>query len=660
MKVQHAERISRQGRSDAGTTGQRKTYVNKGRRVVEVNRQDRRNQEKLDKPFVAWDGEGYNDATGHHYSLFGSSLGARVEKPSLTWRDCIRLLLESPKEAYHAIYAGTYDVVMMFRDTPIIAALLKGDPVKYQGYRLLYRKSKYLQVTDLSRKGQPDATRVLYDVFTFFRVSFVAACREYGVGDPDILADVESMKLKRNDFTGIDQQVRDYMSTELDLLVMLCDNLRDRLALANIYPAQWHGPGAIASAALRTHKISQCRGSYPVEFRHAAEAAYYGGRFEQFQRGTHLGHVYQYDIRSAYPAAMAELPNLANVTWTYYNRQVSTDWHSDYALYRVVIGHIPGDTNIGSLPHRNRHGTILFPSWAYGWYWGIECAHVPMRYRQECWYPTGPGLKERPFAFVQEDYRQRAILKAAHQVQEKALKLKLNSLYGKLAQSKGAKKDKEGNWRYPPFHEVVWAGWITAYTRRKLADAMHSVHHTAVIACETDSVFSTEPLDLDIGDGLGQWELQIADGIRYIQSGVSLILKGGEWQFKTRGFTVHKSVREVEIWERFLSGADATIGIRQTRFGTDPRIRDQFGKWYTMDRQLSLAGTPLEKRIHVECSKCRQGLSLGEALHPMTIVSTVKGPSVPYQFVWRADRPSTMLADLFSYEDDPILDTEYL
>jgi len=653
MRAEEAEGFTRTTRRDRG--GRRATYAGKD---TGPSKEEQRAERKRTLPFIAWDGEGYNDSTGHHYSLFGNSLGARVEKPSLDWMDCIRLLMESPKEAYHVIYAGTYDVVMMFRNESCVAELLKGNPVRYKGYRLVYRKSKYLQVTDLSKKGTPEATRTLFDVFTFFRGSFVAACREYGVGDPETLAAVEEMKGQRNDFSGITPDIRIYMGRELSLLVQLCDNLRDRLALANIYPAQWHGPGAIAGEALRTHKVNKCRGIYDQEFRRSAESAYYGGRFEQFQRGTYLGPVYQYDIRSAYPAAMTHLPDLSQVTW-HHTEKVTT--HDNYGLYRIACSNIPDHLGIGKLPHRNRYGTILFPTWAYGWYWGIECKDVPLRQRTEAYMPSGPGLAARPFAFVSEDYRQRAILKAANQPQQLALKLKLNSLYGKLAQSKGARKRADGSWHYPPFHEIVWAGWITAFTRAAISEAMHSVDPASIIACETDSVFSLEPLpSLTVGTGLGEWEYEVADGLRYIQSGVSLILKHGQWEFKTRGFTVHKSIREVSIWEKFLC-ENGTLRLKQTRFGTDPRVVSQFGKWYTQDRQLSLAGSPLEKRIHSDCGKCSQGNSFGEAMHPMMIAYCQKGPSVPYRFVWREEqREQMMIADLFTYDDDPELKTEYL
>jgi hypothetical protein len=130
VKVSEAESFTRESRKDAGI------------QRVEHNRKWRRDAEKLARDFVAWDGEGYNADDRHYYSLFGNSLGGRVQKPSLSWRDCINLLLAAPKDCIHVIYAGTYDVVMMFRDEPIITRLLKGQPVKYEGYRLLYRKGE--------------------------------------------------------------------------------------------------------------------------------------------------------------------------------------------------------------------------------------------------------------------------------------------------------------------------------------------------------------------------------------------------------------------------------------------------------------------------------------------------------------------------------------
>lgn len=605
----------------------------------------------MDKPFIAWDGEGYNRDGKHFYSLFGNSLGARVHKDSLHWKDCINLLLDSPRDAIHVIYAGTYDVVMMFKDTPIVQRLLEGKPTRWRDFRILYRKGKYLQVSRLGVKG---STRTLYDVFTFFRVSFVNACKEYGVGTPELLEQVAAMKSQRNDFVGITSEIETYMGRELSLLVALCDNLRERLALANIYPAQWHGPGAVASAVLRTQKIRYAMGDYPDEFRLAAEAAYYGGRFEQFQRGTLIGDIYQYDIRSAYPAAMTLLPDLSEVVWTHYDKVANGLPIMPYALYYVDTQRVR-DKGIGYVPHRTRHGTILFPPWVKGWYWGIELQHLSTTACSAVWVPSGPGLDARPFTFVAQAYKERAALKRANQPHQLALKLMLNSLYGKLAQSKGARY-KDERWHYPTFHEIVWAGWITAYTRSRLAEAMHTVEPRCIIACETDSVFSTVPLPLPVGEGLGEWELAISDGLKYIQSGVSIILQDGAWKFKTRGFTLKRTEDEVAIWSEFLESTNPVMTITQTRFGTDPR-QDSFGSWYTQERRLSLEGNPLEKRLHVDCAMCTKGLSYGKAMHPLVVTPVPFQESVGYKFAWRGPMEGFM-GDLMDFEEDPVLSTD--
>jgi hypothetical protein len=75
------------------------------------------------------------------------------------------------------------------------------------------------------------------------------------------------------------------------------------------------------------------------------------------------------------------------------------------------------------------------------------------------------------------------------------LKIALNSLYGKRAQRSGS----------GPYHDVVEAGLITAITRAQIIAAVGQ-NPEAVVMVATDAVFSTRPLQLDLGNGLGQWE----------------------------------------------------------------------------------------------------------------------------------------------------------
>lgn len=617
-----------------------------------VNR--KRNTKRRDRPFIAWDGEGYTVAGSHHYALFGSSTGLRVSG-RLTWRDCMRLLFEADADAHHVIYAGTYDVVMMFRDTPIAAQLLKGETVVLEQYRLRFLRGKFLRVTDREKHE----TRTLFDVFTFFGTSFVKACREY-LGASSMLDEMEEMKSQRSLFTKNDVlngAVEPYMASELKMLVELCTALRERLAMVNIHPAQWHGPGAVASTVLRDHGIKKHKGVYSEEFRQVAESAYYGGRFEQFKRGTYEGTVYQYDIRSAYPDAMQHLMSLANVRWTRVRSPKIVDPLLPTGLYKVEC--MRTNHPFGYLPYRNKAGSIYYPQWVDGWYWGVEIPRDLWSFIEEAWFPCEQGPVDIfPFTFVAEMYEQRAKLKAANQPHQLALKLALNSLYGKLAQSKGASKDGL-KWKYPTFHESVWAGWITAYTRRKISDALHSVNPSSIIATETDSVFSLEPLPVSVGEGLGEWDCDVLDGIKYIQSGVSLVKRNNTWNFKTRGFTVKRTENEVEIWSKFLAMKNPILTVKQTRFGTDAR-QDTFGQWYETTHNLRF-DNGMEKRIHNWCPNCEVG-TYNECLHDLIVPPIPMRPSEPYKFMWRRDPNDTvdMIKELLEEShDDPVLRLEY-
>lgn len=100
------------------------------------------------------------------------------------------------------------------------------------------------------------------------------------------------------------------------------------------------------------------------------------------------------------------------------------------------------------------------------------------------------------------------------------IKLGINSLYGKLAQRVGGR-----TWA-----NLIWAGLITARTRAKLMHAA-SLEPENIIMLATDAVYSTVPLDLDIGERLGQWEHSTHDRMFIVQPG----LYWGPPKPKTRG-----------------------------------------------------------------------------------------------------------------------------
>lgn len=593
--------------------------------------------------FIAWDGEGGTVDGLHRYQLFGNSDGLRISGQQLGWRDCFAALFAAPKDAIHVIFAGTYDLVKMVDHLPPekLQRLLNAQPLFLGPYRVTYFRSKFLKITDRTRKE----TRTLYDVYTFFGTSFVKACRDYGLADRygHIIDEIAAMKLQRSNFTVVGEHEQEYMKLELDLLVLLAERLRARLAAVGVFPASWHGPGAVAATILKKQRISEARGKYDEQFRRKAEHAYYGGRFEQFQCGHYQGQVYGYDIRSAYPAAMSHLPDLSGVDWYAADcrsiREGSTAV-SRYGLYRLRSGDADRTKLAGSpygyLPWRSDSGTIYYPNtFVSGWYWGVEIPEVLYPYVREGFESDGDGLHARPFQFVGEMYERRARLKAEGRPEQLALKLALNSLYGKLAQSKGARLQEDGTWRYPSFHEPVWAGWITAATRAKLNDVLHK-HPGKIIAVETDALYSTEPLDVDLGTGLGQWELTTGEGLIYLQSGVYYMKQEGQWKLKSRGFTAYGYT--ANDWLAYMKHLPQVpregLPIAFTRFVTDWRRKD-IGQWVPTLHHLSLDFTG-SKRIHDprQCHACAQGQSYAHSLHPLVVPQLATKISKAYPFAW--------------------------
>lgn len=595
--------------------------------------------------FIAWDGEGYSSSDGeHHYMLFGNSLGRSIRGESLTWRDCFPLLLED-HGGINVIYGGHYDVVMMTKSMPfpVRDRLYSGRPVKYGGYRMVYYRSKFLLLKDIRSKK----STILYDVISFFQTSFVKACREY-LGNDDTLDAMHEMKLKRDTFTYGDDNVDPYWQSELDYLVRLMTLLRELMAAVDIKPRGWYGPGAVASAVLNRENVKEYYGETPEHIVDIAERAYYGGRFEQFKVGR-IERVYEYDIRSAYPSAIVQLPSFVGVTW---HRCETVNRIGRFGLYRVSWDIPFTPVTLGPFPWRDERGNILFPlKGTSSWYWGVEVQQLAKRFPREYWTieegyePEFPERVRAPFRFVGKMYADRARMKAEGNPAQMALKLGLNSLYGKLAQSTGAKKHKDSHtWTKPGFHNILWAGWITAYTRAKLLEGIGR-NDSSIVAIETDAIFTTKPLELPISSALGDFEETVIERILYIHSGQYYALNDGVWKLKSRGVEADKS-KSADYWlEIFkkLPETPQTITLKIRRFGTDIRQVKHFGRWYDFEVSTNIPNS-FSKRMHVAtvCPTCFiSGGTYAERAHylsvPQAHIESDWQQSTPYNFPWRDD-----------------------
>jgi hypothetical protein len=439
-----------------------------------------------------------------------------------------------------------------------------------------------------------------------------------------------------------------------------------------------------------------------------AHAAYYGGHIELLKQGYSLAGAYVYDKKSAYPAEMQELPSMINGHvrhWNIKDNPRGLDWREVEASSKIsaffirwrlppfyvdrATGEVRG-VPFFPLPYRLPGGGILFCSEGSGWYmrdeaiaaerWletfvalglpgvaadGLPCdiapdagkkiapclgfKRLPRRAKEhglnllitEAAFFEDDEAQPRPYAFIPELYDERARLRREEpgNVAEQNIKLSLNSLSGKAAQSIG------GSETAPPRTACPWyAAATTAGTRRRVMEAALQNPH-AIVQFSTDGVVSEEPLSLDIGEGLGQWETKrVAPGTNsvFLQSGLYTYRTEDEElpTIKTRGMKRNYETQEEWLLQRvpaaWRTPSDPnetktwpTLDIEQTEFvtaGSAVAGRKRFetiGRWAKRPRTINVHVPGLKRRLNALRPELYYGTSEWPARRCFELVETL-------------------------------------
>ena len=624
---------------------------------------------------IGWDGEGVTvneDTREHWYILFGNSVGNKVinRKGSLSTRECLKLILATKldyPDAINVSFAFSYDVEMMLRDLNIKSwqRLYTEQTVRWAEYTIQYYPGKWFNVSSMV-DGKKVSARI-WDLFGFFQTSFVSALQA-NLPDTPNLEKIISGKGSRStfDLADFDTLILPYWVVEIEALAKLAEQLRSYLHTAELYISSWHGPGAIANYLFRTKGIKEHKGNTPTEVANMSQFAFSGGRFEQFRVGRANAPVYVYDINSAHPSGIAKLPSLTSGSWRHVERRSP---NVDFGIYFARYYDREGMAPVRPQPmfYRDRNGLVTWPAEVYNCYWTPEIqaleltGHADKLDIIEGWEYHHDGTL--PFKWVPEMYDTRQKWKAAGNGAQMALKLGLNSLFGKTAQRIGW----ERNNRAPTWHQLEWAGFITSHTRSVLWPALWQAwEKQALIAVETDSVFSLEPLDLPLSKSLGEWGLTKYDDCIFLQNGVYFLLKDGNWIPKHRG--LDRGSFEISDVINYIDNLDVSVDPnpneldRQTYkelidarhiVGTTTRFvggraalhrnrPDMWRTWRTEPRSISVG---IEgKRVHYTdmCYECFRGNhKLGSAMHYQRVSNPYVAMSTPHTIPWRQDLAET-------------------
>jgi len=639
-----------------------------------------------ERPFIGWDSEGYDafavDSNGvceklpQRTMLFMCSTGDYVSGIEVRTADMLELILEveaRDPDVYHVGFSFEYDVNQILHELPfrMLAVLKATGKVRWNGYRISHVPHKLFRV---SKNG---ISATIYDCFGYFHTRYEKALDKYGVGTDNQRAKIHAGKARRGYFTYADlPEVIDYCSVELALLPPLMENIREAAYTGGYHISAWHGPGALASYALKANGANRhhSRNTRDVP-RHAIRSAYAGGRFQPWQCGEYYGPVYTLDKNSAYVQAISILPRLDNGKWSrvdprnisgpediarfgiYHVRFSDTDKRSE-RLRRA--GYPP---KVYPLFHRSENGQLTWPDRVDGWYWSPEARLVagsPHAEFVEAYEFGDDGTY--PFKWVNDTYQVRLKYKDPEHYSpaEKAYKWGLAALYGAFARRVGWDRKTK---KPPRSHELAWAGFITSHCRAAIYDvAAYAYSQGALISVDTDGVTASCPFPEDIvsegfGDQLGQWKQDSYDGIVFWQNGIYWLLKDNEWvEAKSRGVPKGRISVEAALSAlhstNFLPGNMlAQITTSRTRYvGYRQALNAQhkhWRYWETSPNILTMGGSG-GKAMHFPpyCRKCQAPDKWPMHVVQQTLPKNFNPVSTPHKLPWLEELPEDIIGDV--------------
>lgn len=401
--------------------------------------------------------------------------------------------------------------------------------------------------------GKTDKVRI-YDAFQYFGCRLEKAAHDYlgeSKGDPGIPWNQFAECRVNSDLM---RRVGQYCQQDAHLAQRLMEYVLDNLAGLGLEDVKPLSPAYMAGRFFmkgRRHKL-------PDFLQRIGWACYHGGRAEMFQRGA-AKRAFYYDIHSAYPAVMNGMEE-----WEDLDYVASRERHDSavYGCYLVSL-RIP-EYHIGPVPFGRSllfYPTGEFDTWvslpSFAW---LEAHGFIREVREAHEFCDNPkhDWQARPLGKMRELYDVRKLPGMGL-----AAKLLMNGLSGKLAQldERWVALDRDPDpvrddmiehgiaykleRKLGAYTNYVLAAHVTDVVRVRLLDAMYK-DPFSIVACATDGIITTRPLDIPTGPKLGEWDYEEISELLFLQSGVYEYTDSqGERHTKLRGFDSRACLREL-------------------------------------------------------------------------------------------------------------------
>ncbi|WP_246282001.1 DNA polymerase [Nitrosopumilus ureiphilus] len=328
----------------------------------------------------------------------------------------------------------------------------------------------------------------------------------------------------------------------------------------SFYPNNWISAGYLAEKVLINNDIpiplfNELQ--YPIQ--EIARSSFYGGRFELIKRG-YIGECYLYDLNSAYPYALTTMPDITQGKW-FESKKI----HPKSKIgFFFIEANISDKVKIAPFPFVKKNRTICYPSGKFKTYVTLDellmvKGDPEINYKiLDSWQFIPRNNCTYPFKnFIKKQYYKRLELKEENNPLEKAIKIVLNSIYGKMAQ-------RTNNVIGNLFNPVI-ASYITGYTRRQLYEfTKKNKLDNFVVAYATDSVACQKKIKNLDSKKLGKMKLdKQADDVIFLSNGFYKF--NGIWKNRGIGYDNERKIEIEHLETRVKKDGQLYIGVKSTR-----------------------------------------------------------------------------------------------
>lgn len=400
-----------------------------------------------------------------------------------------------------------FESIIKYMDTSELTDLYMNGEIEFNTYNIKYISKKFFHIKDKNNQYY-----YFYDLYNFLDTSLDNASRKFLKESKNTDISGDKLNTDLNYWSENRKQIIKYCIQDASLTKKLADYFWN-IIYENLhyFPKRPFSKGKISEEYFLANCYIPQIDNIPNKVLKYSYNSYFGGRFELLKRG-YFEHVYSYDIKSAYPAQIANLIDFTKGKWLKAKKKVNQDAYTGFYLcdinclefnYAPVIKKL-NDLNIYPNGHFKQYLTKS------------EIDFIDLRFENtdikiESGYEFYPQVLNYPFKQEIERLYQWKEKEKDEDIKY-VIKIILNALYGKFIQVTG---DNLTGKLFNP----LYASLITSNTRVKLFELAYQ-NPDSIIAFSTDSISAIEKLKTVKAPKLGDFAKDFEGQGVYILSDV--------------------------------------------------------------------------------------------------------------------------------------------